>query len=294
MSNAKPFEITRMLNAPIEKVWKAITETNEMKKWYFDLAEFKPEVGFQFQFSGGPPEKSYLHLCEVTEVIKGKKLTYSWRYDGYAGNSFVTFELFEEGDKTRLTLTHVGLETFPADNPHFDKKNFEMGWTHIIGKSLPEYFETVNEVKGNEIRMERLLNAPREVVWKVWTQPEHLVKWWGPKGFSTAIHKIEVQPGGVWHLTMTGPDGRDYLNKMVFTEVVKPERLVFKHTGEPGAEKSSHVTTVTFQERGDKTKLSMVMTFDSPEELQRIEKEYGAIQGGIECVGRMIDYLATV
>ena len=136
----EPFVIERTFNAPVEKVWKAITDKDEMKQWYFDLADFKPEVGFEFQFEGGPDHKKYLHLCKVTEVLPQKKLTYSWRYDGYEGNSFVTFELFSEGEKTRLKLTHAGLETFPA-NPDFAKENFVAGWNHIIGKSLPEYLE---------------------------------------------------------------------------------------------------------------------------------------------------------
>src|SRR5690606_10824395 len=106
--------------------------------WYFDLAEFKPEVGFKFQFMGGTEDNEYLHLCEITEVIPEKKLTYSWRYDGYEGNSFVSFELFEKGDETRLKLTHRGLESFP-NNPDFAKTNFEMGWDQIINTSLKEY-----------------------------------------------------------------------------------------------------------------------------------------------------------
>lgn len=139
MSN-EPFVIERTFNAPVEKVWKAITDKEEMKQWYFDLADFKPEIGFEFQFEGGPDDRKYLHLCKVTEAIQNKKLTYSWRYDGYEGNSFVTFELFPEGEKTKLKLTHTGLETFPA-NPDFAKENFVQGWTHIIGKSLQEYLE---------------------------------------------------------------------------------------------------------------------------------------------------------
>ena len=137
-----PFIIERTYDAPAGKVWKAISDRDEMKKWYFDLAEFKPEVGFEFSFTGGSPDGvQYLHLCKVTEVIPGKKLTYSWRYDGYEGNSFVTFELFEEGDKTRLRLTHAGLETFPASNPDLAAKNFAEGWTDIIGRSLKEFLE---------------------------------------------------------------------------------------------------------------------------------------------------------
>ena len=113
--NTNPIVIENIYNAPLEKVWTAITDKNEMKQWYFDLAEFKPEVGFEFQFYGqGKDGEQYLHLCKITEVIAGKKLTHSWRYDGYEGNSFVTFELFDENGKTRLKLTHAGLETFPA------------------------------------------------------------------------------------------------------------------------------------------------------------------------------------
>ncbi len=139
--NNEPIIIERTYNAPATKVWKAISDKNEMKKWYFDLAEFKTEIGFEFQFYGGPPEKQYLHLCKVTEVIVGKKLTYSWRYDGYEGISFVTFELFNEGNQTRLILTHKGLESFPVSNPHLAKGNFVEGWTQIINTSLKDFLE---------------------------------------------------------------------------------------------------------------------------------------------------------
>ncbi len=137
----EPFVIERIMNAPVADVWKAITDKTEMKQWYFDLKEFKPVVGFEFSFSAGSDAKKYLHLCKVTEVITGKKLSYTWRYDKYPGNSTVTFELFPDGSKTKLKLTHEGLETFPHDNPDFAVESFSKGWTHIIGKSLPAYLE---------------------------------------------------------------------------------------------------------------------------------------------------------
>lgn len=130
-----------IINAPVSRVWKAVTDKNEMKNWYFDLKEFNPEVGFEFRFYGGPPERQYLHICEITEVIPEKKLTYSWRYDGFPGKSFVTFELFDEGENTRLKLTHSGLETFPSDNPDFAKESFAEGWNQIIGTNIKEYLE---------------------------------------------------------------------------------------------------------------------------------------------------------
>ena len=141
MSNSEPIIKEVTVNAPATKVWKAITDKDEMKKWYFDLKEFKPEVGFEFRFMGGPDrDNQYLHICEITEVIINKKLTYSWRYDGYPGKSFVTFELFEEEKDTKIKLTHRDLETFGTENPHFAKENFETGWETIIKTSLKNYF----------------------------------------------------------------------------------------------------------------------------------------------------------
>jgi uncharacterized protein YndB with AHSA1/START domain len=140
--NDTPFIIERIFNVPIEKVWKAFTDKEQMKQWYFNLSEFKPQVGFEFQFPGeGEKGEKYVHLCKITKVVAGTKLEYSWRYQGYEGISFVTFELFKEEEKTRLKLTHAGLETFPANNSDFAKECFVAGWTEIIGKSLKEFVE---------------------------------------------------------------------------------------------------------------------------------------------------------
>jgi len=136
--NAEPFVIERTYNASPERVWRAISDRDEMSKWYFNLEEFKPEVGFEFRFWGGSEEQQYLHICEVTEALPNKKLTYSWRYEGYSGVSYVSFELFPEGSKTRLKLTHTGLETFPKQKD-FARESFSAGWTYIIGESLAKY-----------------------------------------------------------------------------------------------------------------------------------------------------------
>ncbi|MEO5905352.1 MAG: SRPBCC domain-containing protein [Saprospiraceae bacterium] len=140
--NTNPVIVERSLPATPEKAWKALTDKHEMKQWYFDLAEFNPEVGFEFSFMGGDEEgRQYLHLCMVTEVIQNKKLTYSWRYDGFEGISYVTFDLIPEGDNTKLKITHTGLETFPEENPDFAKGNFQEGWNQILNISLKEYLE---------------------------------------------------------------------------------------------------------------------------------------------------------
>ena len=138
--STQPIIIQRVYAAPIQKVWEAITIKEKMKEWYFDLAEFRPEVGFEFEFTGGDENKQYLHLCRVTKVAEGKIIAYTWRYDGYEGESEVTWELFPEGSGTKLVLTHNGLETFPPLDS-FKKENFVAGWTHITSISLKEYLE---------------------------------------------------------------------------------------------------------------------------------------------------------
>jgi len=135
-------KLERLLDARIEVVWQALIQKDEMKNWFFDLADFQADVGFTFQFVGGPsPERQYTHLCEVKEVIPQKKLSYSWRYEGYSGDSLVAFELVAQGSKTLLRFSHTGLDTFPADAPDLAAKNFAEGWNHIILKALPNYIE---------------------------------------------------------------------------------------------------------------------------------------------------------
>lgn len=141
-ANSEPIVKEVVLDATPERVWKAITDKDEMKKWYFDLKEFKAVPGFEFEFEGGPDDRIYIHQCRVIEVIPLKKLSYTWSYEGYQGTTLVGFELFEEGQRTRLQLTHEGLESFEVNNnPDLDKKNFDAGWSHIIGISIKEYID---------------------------------------------------------------------------------------------------------------------------------------------------------
>ncbi len=137
-----PFVIERTLNAPINRVWEALTDRDKMAKWYFELDRFEPVVGFEFSFTGGSEQQTYVHLCQVTAVEFEKKLSYTWRYEGYAGNSEVIFELVAEGDKTHLTLTHKGLHSFAENGPDFAKECFAGGWTELVGNLLPKYVET--------------------------------------------------------------------------------------------------------------------------------------------------------
>jgi uncharacterized protein YndB with AHSA1/START domain len=284
----QPFVIERTFDAPVALVWRAITTKEDMSRWYFDLKEFGPEAGFEFQFVVEYEGNVYDHRCKVTEVIPQKKIAYTWRYHGHEGDSLVTFELFAEGNKTKLKLTHEGLETFPK-LPSFARKNFIGGWTQLIGTSLKDFVENADR----EIVISREFNAPRELVWEAMTNPKHVVNWWGPRGFSTTIETMDFRVGGVWKHVMCGPDGVKYPNKSVFKEIVKPERIVFSHGGGreegPGA---SFAATWTFEVlAANKTRVTARMVFPSPAERDFVVKEFGAIEGGKQTLERLGEYL---
>lgn len=139
------------------------------------------------------------------------------------------------------------------------------------------------------IEFTRLLDAPRELVWEVFTQPTHLAHWWGPDGFSITTHSHKVVLGGVWDFVMHGPDGRDYDNIVKYHEVVKPERLVYVH-GEPGDPDMFHVT-ITFAAEGAKTRLVMRSRFPSVAARDHVIREFGAVDGGRQTLGRLAGYL---
>ena len=136
----EPFFVERTYDAPASNVWQAISDVGLIREWYFNVNAFEAEVGFEFTFVSQDCKEGNRHVCKVTEVIPGKKLSYTWRLDGYDGDSLVTFEIFEEGkNKTRLRITHSGLETFPHDL--ILSKNITGGWTYLLSEPLKNVAE---------------------------------------------------------------------------------------------------------------------------------------------------------
>ncbi len=143
--------------------------------------------------------------------------------------------------------------------------------------------------EGRELRVSRLLNAPRDLVWEVWTRPEHIKHWWGPNGFTNTIFKMDVRPGGEWDFIMHGPDGTDYKNTHIFREIVKPEKLVLEHATGP-----KFLMVVTFEERGDKTLVDIHSVFESAEQLREVIKVFKADEGLRQNVDRLEKYLSQL
>ena len=145
---------------------------------------------------------------------------------------------------------------------------------------------------NREMVFERVFNAPAELVFEAWTNPDHLARWYGPDGFTLTTYHMDVKPGGTWRFTMHGPDGRDYHNLVTFTEVIRPQRLVYKQTDDTDTERVNFETTVTFEGRGDKTALTMHMLFATAAELERVAREHGAVEGAHQTLARLAVLLA--
>jgi uncharacterized protein YndB with AHSA1/START domain len=145
-----------------------------------------------------------------------------------------------------------------------------------------------NDTADRELRLNRVLNAPIELVWEVWTQPEHIGNWWGPDGFTNTISKMDMKPGGEWVFVMHGPDGTDYKNKSVFREVVKHKRIVYEHMSSP-----KFIATIEFEKQGEKTLLHWHMLFETREQFLQVVKTFKADEGLKQNIEKLSHYLNT-
>ena len=146
--------------------------------------------------------------------------------------------------------------------------------------------ENKSNTHDREIRISRTLNAPVELVWEVWTNPEHIANWWGPNGFTNTINHMDVTPGGEWDLIMHGPDGTDYKNKNIFKEVIPFEKIVYEHVSAP-----KFVATITFEAQGDQTLLNWHMLFETAEQFIQVVKTFKADEGLKQNIEKLNAYL---
>lgn len=140
-----------------------------------------------------------------------------------------------------------------------------------------------------EVVTTRVVNAPQARVFEAWIDPKHVAQWWGPDGFTTTIEEMDVQPGGVWQSVMRGPDGTDYRNNSVFDEIARPARLVYSHITGPVFR-----MTVTFDEGGGKTTVTMRMLFETAEERDKAVKVFGIVEGGKQTLARLEEHVAKM
>jgi uncharacterized protein YndB with AHSA1/START domain len=156
----------------------------------------------------------------------------------------------------------------------------------IYLKKIMQHQKESSNFTDRELSIARLITAPIELIWEVWTKPEHIKNWWGPEGFKNSIATMDVQPGGEWEFIMHGPDGTDYKNKHIYLDLVQPEKIVLQHVTAP-----KFVMTATFEAQGNKTLVTLCSLFESAEQLQHVIKVFKADEGMIQNMDRMERYL---
>jgi uncharacterized protein YndB with AHSA1/START domain len=301
------FVITRLFDAPRELVFKAWTEPKRMAEWWgpriftTPVCQMDVRPGGKFRIVMRGPDGSD-HPCigvyraieppsRLVFTINHSELPEQWHdlvnpnRDKSRGRSAyeaqITVRLDEEGGKTKLTLS-VRFDS-AAIRDMFLKLGMNEGWS----SSLDKLADLLND---RLILITRVVDAPRELAWKAMTEAKHVIHWWGPRGFTTTIEKMDVRPGGTWKHVMHGPDGKDYPNHSVFKEVVEPERIVFIHG--PG---TPFEATWTFDDAGGgKTLVSIRMVFPTAADRESIVREFGAIEGGKQTLERLSEHLPTM
>ena len=145
-----------------------------------------------------------------------------------------------------------------------------------------------NRAIEKKLQSIRIIKAPAGLMWEVWTDPVHLVKWWGPDGFTSTIHKMDFQENGEWKLTLHGPEGTNYPNRSIFKEIIPFKKIVFEHFN------PHFITTILFEPKDEDTQLDWSMLFDTVEMGEIIIKAHKAEEGLKQNIERLEKYLSKL
>jgi uncharacterized protein YndB with AHSA1/START domain len=299
--------LTRILGAPRSLVFKTWTDVKHVARWWGPRGFTNPVCEWDARPGGiiridmrGPNGTVYPMKGVFHEIVEPERLVFtSTALEDEDGKPLfeilntVTFEDFHGITKLTLHARLVTKDFQLTAQVAAALAGMEQGWSESLYRLADELEHSLSAaLSEREIVISRVFDAPRDVVWDAWTDPKQVVQWWGPQGFTTTIHEMDVRPGGAWRHTMHGPDGADYPGKSVFSEVVKPERIVLTHSGgKEGGRVVNFKSTWTFEAEGDQTRVTIRMVFDSAEARGFVAKEHGAIEGGKQTLRRLGEYL---
>ena len=228
--------ISRVFDAQVKRVWEAFADTEQVVKWWGPIGftttvekrEFK-DGGVWQHVMKGPDGTQYLNKAVFKKIVEHKSIEFSVGGgrvgdDGKVddkGMSFMASWTFEAmGEKTKVTMRTVFISAEERDNV-IKKSNGVEGGKQTLGR-LADYLSA-----GTDFVITRMFDAPRDLVWKAFTEPERMAEWFGPKGVKCHSVKYELKPGGINHYCMTMPDGAKMWGKTAFREIVAPEMLVY-------------------------------------------------------------------
>ncbi len=270
--------ITRLIDAPRELVFKAWTEPEHLLAWWGPKhhpavsARTDPRPGGTWRAALRSVEDGRVltHGGNFREVVPPDRLvfTFTWDEEGERGlETVVTMTFADQGGKTLMTLRQTPFQSTGEREGH------RGGWTSTFERldeiSAFDGEEWIMTVKpqarlSNErtVTITRVFDAPRELVFRMWTEPKHMAEWWGPQCFTNPVCELDARPGGKILIHMRGPDGTVYPMTGIFREVIEPKLLVFTGFAEDtqGNRLLESLTTVTFVAQGKKTKLTVNAT----------------------------------
>jgi uncharacterized protein YndB with AHSA1/START domain len=295
--SSREITISRILDAPADLVFKACTEAEHLAKWWgpdgfsAPVVESDPRPGGGLRVvMRGPDGVDHPMTGVYREVVPPRRLvveTAALDADGtrlLEATITITFE--DHGDKTEVTVHSAATALVPQAIAMLG--GMKAGWT----QSLQCLDDMLTGAVDRQIVISRLYQAPAEVVFDAWTQPDQVSQWWGPNGFSITIEHMDVSPRGEWRFTMHSPDDDDYPNLIVYAEIVRPERLVFARRA-PGTDDPGFRATVTLDELMGMTALTLRSTFETADARDMVMKKNDAVDGGNQTLDRLGEYLRT-
>ena len=254
---------TRVFDAPRELVFEAWTEPKHLEQWWgpygFRTESLSKETGVGGEWRlimHAPNGMQFRNRVVYEDVTPPERLVY--RHVGDDGKvNFETTTTFEEaGEATRVTMRQLFGSEKELDEV-IQKYGADKGGMQTMDR-LGEHLATVPQIHG-EVELTRVFDAPREDVFRAWTDAAVMKEWFGPRNFTNSVCEVDAQVGGALRIVMRGPDGTEYPMRGVFREVVVPERLVFSNVPVDAQDRALMlgVTTVIFEEFRGLTKITM-------------------------------------
>jgi uncharacterized protein YndB with AHSA1/START domain len=287
----------RVFDAPRDLVWRVTNDPALIPQWWgpaflttiVEVMDVRPGGRWRF-VQRDASGNEYGFNGQYLEVDPPKRATRTFEFEGARGHIVTETMVLEDlGGRTRMHVTSV----FPSaeDRTAMMQEGAEKGaresWERL-STLLDEEHSAARRREDCVIRVTRIFDAPREIVFRAYTDPDRVQVWWGPSGFTTTIHEMDVKTGGHWRFTMHGPDGTDYPNEVVYREVEAPVRLVYVHGPQPKFD-----VTVTFEDLDGKTRLTMESRFATVAEREMVVREYHAIEGANQEMVRLAEYLGV-
>lgn len=282
----------RLYDAPRELVYEAWTTPAHIERWWgpdgFATFVYEMDVkpgGVWKLAMRAPDGKAYNNRMKFVDVVKNEKLAY--KQDPDAESEQANFEVTVTFTARGASQTEVTMRMlFPSNE---ERERVANTYHAIEGgvqtmARLAQHLDDVQTGRSlgvREITLVRLFDAPRELVFEMWAKPEHMMRWWGPKGFVLTSCEADFRSGGNFKFVMRGFDHKDYPFEGKYVEVTPPEKIVFDGLVHNVPGQNAH-TVVTFEDLGATTRLTVHQEFNFESDATR-----GAYEGWSQTLDRL-------